>query len=237
MAATTSSPPPLTPYDVGGNGPEATASRPTIGTGFVTFDDPVGLVESECTLGFFARYPNRQIVVFTAGHCADAAKSDPLDTSIIARYLDPAGDSVPFGEYIKAVHSPTWYGQDIAMIQVAKPSVQPVAQAVGAVTGYSTADDLEDSRPTICVLGGKTGLHCGAFGGLVGIRVTWTGIPAVEGDSGGPVYARWPDGTYTAVGVVDGVQTTQRGMGTGVGYGTLIADDIKASDLTLLGTR
>ena len=58
----------------------------------------------------------------------------------------------------------------------------------------------------------------------------------MEGDSGGPVYARWPDGTYTAVGVVNSVQTRPDGTGTGGGTGTLVADDIVANRMTLLGT-
>ena len=60
-------------------------------------------------------------------------------------------------------------------------------------------------------------------------------IPAVEGDSGGPVYARWPDGTFTAVGVVNTVHTRPDGTGTGGGTGTLIAADINANEMTLLG--
>ncbi|GAA4383694.1 chymotrypsin family serine protease [Tsukamurella soli] len=228
---------PLAPYPVDPDSPEATADRPTTGAGFVTFTDQLGLLSSACTLGFFARYPDGTVVAFTAGHCAEDAQAVDGNRLIVARYLDESGGSVPFGGYIKIAHRAAMFGQDIAMIEVAGTRVQPVARAVGPVTGYTTADRLVSERPGICIVGGRTGLHCGTFGGLVGTRVTWGGIPAVEGDSGGPVYARWPDGTYTAVGVVNGVETDRNGLGTGVGFATLIADDIEANNLTLLGTR
>ncbi|KXO98170.1 hypothetical protein [Tsukamurella pseudospumae] len=227
--------PSVAPYNVVAPGvPAAVATRPTTGAGIATYADPFGVYSSICTLGFLARYPNGQIVAFTAGHCAEAARQVRPDRNPVARYLTSADSSVPFGEYIKATRSAR--GQDIAIIQVAGRDVAPVAPAIGPVTGFSTPDRLRAERPEICIVGARTGRHCGVLEDASGTRVTWAGIPAVEGDSGGPVYAKWPDGTFTAVGVVNSVHTRADGTGTGSGTGTLIAADIEANDMTLLGT-
>lgn len=227
--------PSIAPYRVDSGRPASTASRPTAGSGFATFAGRYGVVAAVCTLGFFARYPDGHVVVFTAGHCANLAREAQPDSPPVARYLSGDGYSVPFGEYIKAVSRPT--GQDLAMIQTVNARVQPVARAVGPVRGYSTAADLTTGNPQICIVGSRTGLHCGVLTYVSAVRVDWAGIPAVEGDSGGPVYAKWDDGSYTAVGVVNGVATRRDGMGTGRGTGSLIANDITVNHLTLLGTR
>ncbi|SDR27984.1 hypothetical protein [Tsukamurella pulmonis] len=227
--------PSVAPYDV--VAPElspATASRPTTGAGITTFADPFGVYSSICTLGFLARYPGGEIVAFTAGHCAELAGQARPGRAPVARYLTADGGSTPFGEYIKATRSNR--GQDIAIIQLAGTDVAPVAGAIGAVRGVSSTEDLQAGRPEICVVGARTGRHCGVLDDVSGTRVTWAGIPAVEGDSGGPVYARWPDGTFTAVGVINTVHTRPDGTGTGGGTGTLIAADINANAMTLLGT-
>lgn len=220
------------PVDAPGRAP-AVASVPTTGAGIATFVDSFGMYSSVCTLGFFARYPNGQIVAFTAGHCAELARQARPDSAPVARYLTSAGSSVPFGEYIKATRNRR---QDIAIIQVQGSDVRAVADAIGPVTGYSTAADLRSGRPEICIVGARTGRSCGVLDDVVGTKVRWAGIPAVEGDSGGPVYARWPDGTFTAVGVVNSVHTRSDGTGTGAGTATLIADDIVVNRMTLMGT-
>ncbi|ADG76851.1 putative protein OS=Tsukamurella paurometabola (strain ATCC 8368 / DSM / CCUG 35730 /CIP 100753 / JCM 10117 / KCTC 9821 / NBRC 16120 / NCIMB 702349/ NCTC 13040) OX=521096 GN=Tpau_0197 PE=4 SV=1 [Tsukamurella paurometabola] len=231
-AATT---PSVAPYAVDAPGRTvAVAPRPTTGAGITTFADSFGFYASVCTLGFFARYPNGQVVAFTAGHCADLARQARPDDAPVARYLTSASRSTAFGEYIKATR--TRRGQDIAIIQVLGADVRAVADAIGPVTGYSTAAELRDGRPEICIVGARTGRSCGVFDTIDGRRVTWAGTPAVEGDSGGPVYARWPDGTFTAVGVVNSVHTRADGTGTGGGSGTLVADDILANSMTLMGT-
>ena len=226
--------PVVQPYDV--VAPDlkpATAPKPTTGAGITTYADPFGVYASVCTLGFLARYPGGQVVAFTAGHCAELAGKARPGRNPVARYLTPGGGSTPFGEYIKATRSTR--GQDIAIIQLAGNDVAPVARAIGPVRGVSSTEDLRAGRPEICVVGARTGKHCGVLDDVTGTRVTWAGIPAVEGDSGGPVYARWPDGTFTAVGVVNTVHTRADGTGTGGGTGTLIAADINANEMTLLG--
>ncbi|NMD57957.1 MULTISPECIES: hypothetical protein [Tsukamurella] len=226
--------PVVRPYDVVAPGlTPATAPKPTTGAGITTFADPFGVDSSVCTLGFLARYPGGEVVAFTAGHCAEqAGKAQPGRTPV-ARYLTPGGGSTPFGEYIKATRNDR--GQDIAIIQLAGSDVAPVAPAIGPVRGVSATEELRAGRPEICIVGARTGRHCGVLDDVTGTRVTWAGIPAVEGDSGGPVYARWPDGTFTAVGVVNTVHTRPDGTGTGGGTGTLIAADIAANEMTLLG--
>lgn len=227
--------PVVQPYDVVAPDLEpATAPKPTTGSGITTFVDPFGVYSSVCTLGFLARYPGGQVVAFTAGHCAELAGQARPGRNPVARYLTPGGGSTPFGEYIKATRNNR--GQDIAIIQLAGSDVAPVARAIGAVRGVSSTEDLDVGRPEICIVGARTGRHCGVLEDVSGTRVTWAGIPAVEGDSGGPVYARWPDGTFTAVGVVNTVHTRPDGTGTGGGTGTLIAADIRANGMTLLGT-
>lgn len=226
--------PSVAPYDVVAPGlAPATAPKPTTGAGITTYADPFGVYSSICTLGFLARYPSGEVVAFTAGHCAELAGQAQPGRTPVARYLTPDGDSTPFGEYIKATRNNR--GQDIAIIQVAGKNVAPVAQAIGPVTGVSATEDLRAGRPEICIVGARTGRHCGVLDDVSGTRVTWAGIPAVEGDSGGPVYAKWPDGTFTAVGVVNTVHTRPDGTGTGGGTGTLIAADINANEMTLLG--
>ena len=106
---------------------------------------------------------------------------------------------------------------------------------IDRISGVSSTEELRAGRPEICVVGARTGRHCGVLDDVSGTRVTWAGIPAVEGDSGGPVYARWPDGSFTAVGVINTVHTRTDGTGTGGGTGTLIAADIEANEMTLLG--
>lgn len=227
--------PVIAPYDVVAPSLKpATAPNPTTGSGITTFADPFGVYTSICTLGFLARYPGGQIVAFTAGHCAELAGKTRPGRNPVARYLTPGGGNTPFGEYIKATR--TNRGQDIAIIQLAATDVAPVARAIGPVRGVSSTEDLAAGRPEICVVGARTGRHCGVLEDVSGTRVTWAGIPAVEGDSGGPVYARWPDGTFTAVGVINTVHTRLDGTGTGGGTGTLIAADIRANGMTLLGT-
>ncbi|CAM3848326.1 hypothetical protein ACXYTP_20335 [Tsukamurella ocularis] len=226
--------PVVRPYDV--VAPDlrpATAPKPTTGAGITTYADPLGVYASVCTLGFLARYPGGEVVAFTAGHCAELAGTARPGRNPVARYLTPGGGSTPFGEYIKATRSTR--GQDIAIIQLAGNDVAPVARAIGAVRGVSRTEDLRAGRPEICVVGARTGRHCGVLDDVTGTRVTWAGIPAVEGDSGGPVYARWPDGSFTAVGVINTVHTRTDGTGTGGGTGTLIAADIEANEMTLLG--
>lgn len=228
--------PVVKPYDVLAPGVEpATAAMPTTGSGITTYADPYGVYASVCTLGFLARYPGGEVVAFTAGHCAELAGQAQPGRNPVARYLTPSGGSAPFGEYIKATRSSR--GQDIAIIQLPGSDVAPVAPAIGPVRGLSSTEDLQAGRPEICIVGARTGRHCGVLADVTGTRVTWAGIPAVEGDSGGPVYARWPDGSFTAVGVVNTVHTRRDGTGTGGGTGTLIAADIRANEMTLLGVR
>ncbi|WP_248492370.1 S1 family peptidase [Tsukamurella sp. PLM1] len=215
--------------------PAAVAPLPTTGAGITTYADPFGVYASVCTLGFFGRYPGGQVVAFTAGHCAELARQARPTVTPVARYLTSGGRNVPFGEYIKATR--TARGQDIAIIQVQGENVRPEAAAIGKVTGYSTAEELRAGRPEICIVGARTGRHCGVLDSVDRSRVTWAGIPAIEGDSGGPVYAKWPDGSFTAVGVVNSVHTRTDGTGTGGGTGTLIADDMTANRITLMGTR
>ncbi|TWS17896.1 hypothetical protein FK529_18115 [Tsukamurella asaccharolytica] len=226
--------PSVRPYDVvAPNLKPTTAAKPTTGAGITTFADPFGVYASVCTLGFLARYPGGEVVAFTAGHCAELAGKAQPGRNPVARYLTPAGGSTPFGEYIKATRSTR--GQDIAIIQLEGSDVAPVARAIGPVRGVSGTEELLAGRPEICVVGARTGRHCGVLEDVTGTRVRWAGIPAVEGDSGGPVYARWPDGTFTAVGVINTVHTRTDGTGTGGGTGTLIAADITANEMTLLG--
>lgn len=229
--------PSVSPYSVTAPGlAAAVAPVPTTGSGISTFADAFGVYASVCTLAFFARYPSGQLVAFTAGHCAELSREARPNSVPVARYLTASDRSVPFGEYIKATRSTTRRGQDIAIIQVQGNNIAAVASTIGPVTGYSTASDLRAGRPEICIVGARTGRHCGVLDDVIGARVTWAGIPAVEGDSGGPVYAHWPDGTFTAVGVVNSVHTRADGTGTGGGTGTLVADDIAANGMTLLGT-
>lgn len=226
--------PGVAPYRVDAPGlPAAVSPVPTTGSGIATFADSRGVYASVCTLGFFARYPNGQVVAFTAGHCAELARQARPGSAPVARYLVSAERSVPFGEYIKATRDRR---QDIAIIQVQGEDVRAVARAIGPVTGFSTAAELQAGRPEICIVGARTGRSCGVLDEVAGTRVTWSGIPAVEGDSGGPVYARWPDGTFTAVGVVNSVHTRADGTGTGGGTGTLVADDIRANQMSLMGS-
>ncbi|MFD9826073.1 hypothetical protein ACFWXB_01215 [Tsukamurella tyrosinosolvens] len=226
--------PVVQPYDVVAPDLEpATATKPTTGAGITTYADSFGVYASVCTLGFLARYPGGEVVAFTAGHCAELAGKARPGRSPVARYLTSGGGSTPFGEYIKATRSTR--GQDIAIIQVVGADVAPIARSIGPVRGVSSTEELRVGRPEICVVGARTGRHCGVLDDVSGTRVTWAGIPAVEGDSGGPVYARWPDGSFTAVGVINTVHTRTDGTGTGGGTGTLIAADIEANEMTLLG--
>ncbi|WP_234714754.1 S1 family peptidase [Mycobacteroides immunogenum] len=73
------------------------------------------------------------------------------------------------------------------------------------VSDVATAADLTVGRngqmPTICYYGASsTTTHCGTNTSVEGDKIAVLAPGAQPGDSGGPVWAVWPDGSRSAVG-------------------------------------
>lgn len=147
----------------------------------------------QCTSGFSVRTAGGAPAMLTAGHC----RRDPGNDTVIQR--TPMGDRV-IGRYVRSEVLPGV--RDVGLVDLAGSSV-PLVSDVDAlrVARVMSADDLRRERPQLCKSGARTGLSCGAITDVTDNQVsfrTWDDL----GDSGAPVYARQPDGTAAAVGIL-----------------------------------
>jgi len=147
----------------------------------------------QCTSGFSVRTPGGAPGMLTAGHC----RRDPGNDTVLQR--TPFGDKV-IGRYVRWEVLPGV--RDVGLVDLAGSSV-PLVSDVDAmrVTRVMTADDLRREQPQLCKSGARTGVSCGAITEITDTQVSFRAWDDL-GDSGAPVYARQPDGTVGAVGIL-----------------------------------
>ena len=147
----------------------------------------------QCTAGFVVRAPHGAPGILTAGHC----RRDPHNDTALQR--TPTGDQI-IGRYVRwevidGVH-------EVGLVDLAGSAV-PFSGALDGmwVSRVMTADELLRDMPQLCKSGARTGLSCGPITEVTGTQVSFRAWDDA-GDSGAPVYARLPDGTVAAVGVL-----------------------------------
>lgn len=147
----------------------------------------------QCTSGFTVRTPDGAPGMLTAGHC----RQDPINDTVLQR--TPTGDQV-IGRYVRWEVLPGVH--DMGLVDLAGSSV-PLVSDVDAmrVTRVMTAEDLRREQPQLCKSGARTGLSCGPITSVTERQVSFRAWDDL-GDSGAPVYARHPDGTVAAVGIL-----------------------------------
>ncbi|OBB57617.1 hypothetical protein A5757_19530 [Mycobacterium sp. 852013-51886_SCH5428379] len=147
----------------------------------------------QCTSGFTVRTPAGAPAMLTAGHC----RRDPANDTVLQR--TPMGDRV-IGRYIRSEVQPGV--RDAGLVDLVGSSV-PVVPDVDAmrVTRVMTADDVRRENPQLCKSGARTGLSCGPVTAVTDTQVSFRAWDDL-GDSGAPVYARNPEGTVAAVGIL-----------------------------------
>lgn len=147
----------------------------------------------QCTSGFLVRTPDGAPGMLTAGHC----RRDPANDTVLQR--TPMGDRV-IGRYVRSEVLPGVH--DMGLVDTAGSTV-PLVSDVDAmrVTRVMTADDVRREQPQLCKSGARTGLSCGPVTAVTDTQVSFRAWDDL-GDSGAPVYARLPDGTVAAVGIL-----------------------------------
>lgn len=147
----------------------------------------------QCTAGFTVRTPSGAPGMLTAGHC----RRDPVNDTVLQR--TPTGDRF-IGRYVRWEVIPGVH--DMGLVDLAGSSV-PLVSDVDAmrVTRVMNAEDLRREQPQLCKSGARTGLSCGPITSVTETQVSFRAWDDL-GDSGAPVYARHPDGTVAAVGIL-----------------------------------
>lgn len=151
-----------------------------------------------CTAGFLVNLPDGRTGMLSAGHCqyrGDAA-------------LDASGNRI--GTYLYSIDQGKKPGDTDAALIVLEPGLHVdtwILERTG-VTDVATVADLMTGRngqmPTICYYGSTTGggPQCGTNTTVEGDKIAIWAPGAKPGDSGGPVWAVWPDGSRSAVGTL-----------------------------------
>lgn len=163
----------------------------------------------ECTAGFLVTTTDPTPAFLTAGHCIPAVNK-PLYT-----VTGQDTDQLAFAGNSRVVSFTGLEGDqehsrvgttDIALVDLKSSSVPKSPLLVNGirVSGASTPDDLRAARPVLCKVGAVTGVTCGDMDRIVGDSILFF-ARAEHGDSGAPVVAQWPDGQYTAVGILSGI--------------------------------
>ena len=149
-----------------------------------------------CSTGWVTGADDR-FFLLTAGHCGAVGDQFAI--------RDAGGAAELFGEMVESHLTGTDVsisGTDIGLIEIHRTEfIDPVLPLAQQVTGWQSLAWVDENQPQICRLGHRTGLTCGPYleagnEGLFSSR----GI-LDQGDSGGPVFARTPDGELWAVGV------------------------------------
>lgn len=163
-----------------------------------------------CTAGFLVHLTDGRTGVMSAGHCQYPG----------AEVQDAAGRAI--GTYMYSIDQGKRATDIDTALIVLNPGLQVDSWILEstAVTGVSTVSDLTSGRkgvlPAICYVGATTGAstQCGTIANIEGDKLVMWAPEAKPGDSGGPVYAQWPDGSRSAVGTL---------LGSGNTKGTIVA--------------
>lgn len=147
----------------------------------------------QCTAGFTVRTAGGAPGMLTAGHC----DRDPVNDTVLQR--TPSGDRV-IGHYVRWEVIPGV--RDIGLVDLAGSSVPLVSQVDAMrVSRVMSAEDIRREQPQLCKSGARTGVSCGPITAVTDTQVSFRAWDDL-GDSGAPVYARQPDGTVAAVGIL-----------------------------------
>lgn len=147
--------------------------------------------ESSCTAGFAAQGGDGKYYLLTSGHCDHGDGSQWTDAS-----------DAPIGRIVASENNGD--DRDAAMMLL-EPSV---GVPNGDIDGrYRIRDVLSVFEIKVgmpfCKVGARTAETCGTVTG-VGNNVVTTNLFSLEGDSGSPGFVMNPDGTVSAVGILQG---------------------------------
>lgn len=184
----------------------ATASPGVVNPGAeIEFEYPDGHTTT-CTAGFLVVTSDGTPAFLTAGHCV------PVTGGKV--YLAEGGQEVPIGtSRVVTLTGSNTGDTDIALVDMNGSQVlkSPTLANGISVTGISGGQELRTSRPQLCKVGQVSGTTCGPISGFIGDKVLFE-AGSEHGDSGSPVVAFWPDGSYTAVGVLNGSPKDNEGI-------------------------
>jgi hypothetical protein len=160
-----------------------------------------------CTLGFMVMTSDNSPAYLTAGHCA------PVQGAPV--YADTMNGVTRVGvsRVVSYADTGETLSTDIALVDTANAPINKSSQLTNGirVTGISSSEDLRSSAPTLCKLGQATGFTCGPMTAVTRNKVLFRAESA-HGDSGAPVVARWGNGVFTAVGVLNGSPIADDGV-------------------------
>ncbi|WP_448850849.1 hypothetical protein [Corynebacterium sp. 335C] len=183
-----------------------TSPTPVVRPGAPYVNDDAG---STCTLGFLGEDAEGRLGFLTAGHCGSVGDEVSVDTllgpRVIGRFTVARDDGMTIQDL------------DLGFIALDDPSLADasilgVDRAPGDV---AELPELTAESPELCFSGQMSGVACGAWGGVPGapwyVSDVALRVPAIEGDSGSPVWAEAPDGTLVAVGILAGTGVDDEG--------------------------
>ncbi|MFT4088603.1 MAG: hypothetical protein QM658_15885 [Gordonia sp. (in: high G+C Gram-positive bacteria)] len=158
--------------------------------------------QNACSIGWIMNDGTSNYAV-TAGHCANRG-----DSAYIGGQFRPLGE-IALSELTDASGGD---GPDLAAVRV-NPEV-PVSDAVPGLKAPSqimTTSELEHARPDLCIIGQKSGLHCGVFSHVRSNRTEAVfESPTLHRDSGGAVFAVTESGEVVAVGTLVGLEANSK---------------------------
>ena len=167
---------------------------------YVVDDDDTGT--TTCTLGWLTVSLTGDVEALTAGHCRTGQQ---VDVQGNAGDHTELVEAALWKESMHTLRQSPLEGTDIGTVAL-NPHLRRSARTITGVTpmSVSTSQSLRANPPArICKMGSHTGMTCGPLVAASSERVTFRA--AVDhGDSGGPVWAEFRDGTVTAVAIVVG---------------------------------
>jgi hypothetical protein len=190
-----------------------------------------GREDGSCTVGFLVKLTDGRTGAMSAGHCQ--AKGGQAVLTATGR---------PIGQYLERTYQGDAPQHHDAALIVLDPGLVVDAWILNktrVTSGVASAADLLGGRggpATICWTGATTGggNHCGPITNLDVENSKLTFLPDTQstaGDSGGPVWAVWPDGGISAVGSLIG-----HSKSTGTVTASLLAPWMSAWHLKLAQT-
>lgn len=176
-----------------------------------------------CSMGWMA-YRDDTAYIVTAGHCGE-----PGDVM----YIPSPNGGIEIGHVVVSQYDRFASGEfsrDHGLIEITQPSlVDPYLPTGEEIKGWRTPEWAEQNGYAVCKLGATFGYSCGEFISMERDgQFSFRGY-GERGDSGGPVWARTPEGDAYAIGVFSNLNDYAK-----IGLGAMsITEVMEGAGLTL----
>lgn len=148
-----------------------------------------------CSMGWMA-FRNETPYIVTAGHCGEPGE---------VMYIPGPNGGIEIGPIVASQYerfNSGEFSRDYGLIEITEPSlVDPYLPTGEEIKGWRSPEWAEANGYAICKLGATFGYSCGEFIAMERDgQFSFKGY-GERGDSGGPVWARTPEGGAYAIGV------------------------------------